>query len=102
MALGKKKGKIWPSVKKLCTNDMHKSILWKMLHQKMLQQVDECHCTSELAATNAHNPKGNSWSCLFDNFFGGGTPGRGLLANHFPKLQNSSKLKTRIKSYGNT
>ena len=43
MALGKKKGKIWPSVKKHCTNDMHKSILWKML-----RQVDECHCTSEL------------------------------------------------------
>ena len=91
LSLAKKKGKIWPSVKKLCTNDMHKSILWKML-----RQVDECRCTSELAATNADNPKGNCWSRLFDNFFGGGTPGRGLLANQFPKLQNSSKLKTRI------
>ena len=65
LALGKKKRKIWHiSVKKLGTNDIHKNlILWKML-----QEVDECDCTSELAATNADNPKGNTWSGHFDTF----------------------------------
>jgi hypothetical protein len=90
-SLGRKKIKNWPHVKKLCTNDKHKSILWKML-----RQVDECKCTSEYIAINSDNVKGNCWSHLFDNFFGGGTPGRGLLAGHFPLLQNVSKLKIKI------
>ena len=80
----------WPHMKGLCTK--HKDVVLKLL-----RGVDECHCTSTLAASNNLDyPKGNNWNRLYDHCFGGGSESRGLLAGHLPKLPSPSRLKQKI------
>ena len=89
--LARSKPKNWPHMKFLCTNPKFKDVIGTIL-----RAVDEFKCTSELAATIANNPKGNRWNHLYDNCFGGGTQGRGILAGHLPQLANANKLKQKV------
>jgi hypothetical protein len=89
---GKQQGKYWPHMKFLFTKHSQVAFL-------ILKAVDECKCTSEVNAVNGNNPKGNSWNRLYDNFYAGDSPGRGLLAPHkdsFRKVENVTKLKKKI------
>jgi hypothetical protein len=65
-----------------------------------LNAVDECRCTSELAAANNDNVKGNKWTRLHDVCHGGskesnddGSSPRGLLSGKLPAIKNASGLK---------
>jgi hypothetical protein len=84
-----KKTDNWPCLRKLCTEK-------KDLIFKLLKAVDECDCAKELKCQNGDNPKGNSWNRLFDVCYGGGSPGRGLLAGELRKVKNASKLKQKV------
>jgi hypothetical protein len=67
---------------------------------KIFKAVDEFDCTSELKANNGNNTKGNNWNKLYDNFYGGNSPGRGLLAPYsdiLPKIGTVTQLKNKIK-----
>jgi hypothetical protein len=66
----------------------------------ILNAVDECDCTSELAASNTDNPKGNKWTRLYDHCYGGvdvdDSNVHGLLGNRWRVLPNATKLKQKI------
>ena len=86
-------GKNWPHMGRLVTLP---------ILVVFLQAIDECECTSELAASNKDNPKGNKWTRLYDHCYGGvidvadnETP-RGLLGGKLGVLPSSSKLKLKV------
>jgi hypothetical protein len=66
-----------------------------------LSAVDDCGCTSELAANNSDNPKGNKWTRLYDHLYGGvegvdDSNVHGLLGNRWRVIPNPTKLKAKI------
>jgi hypothetical protein len=90
LVITKPRGKNWPHMKFLCTD--HKEILFKIL-----RAIDDCNCTKELSANNGDYPKSNRWNRLYDNCYGGGSEGRGLLAGHpLLTMASASNLKQKI------
>lgn len=84
--------KNWPHLAQLMKHTMLTTIL---------MNVDECQVTSELAASNADNPKGNKWSLFYYNLYGGmdgdSSMNHGLIANAcWRPLKNATKLKLKI------
>jgi hypothetical protein len=83
--------KNWPHLRALVSEDILIIIL---------SAVDDCDCTSKLAANNSDNPKGNKWTRLYNHLYGGvegdDTNCHGLLGNRWRVIQNPTKLKAKI------
>jgi hypothetical protein len=82
-----------------CWPHMHNLVAMEVC-LKFLQAIDECDCTSELAANNNGNVKGNKWTRLHDVCQAGsnestddGGSQRGLLGGALAPLANPSKMK---------
>ena len=79
----------WPTIKSMMKTET--GLILKIFHA-----VDECDAAKYTMASDTNNVKKNGWTRLFDNCFGGGADGRGLLAGHLSKLDKPSSMKKKV------